>query len=108
LRVPVIITGLFFVPIVAYCQNGSDLIQKCEQQIQANLANSRAHYELGEIYLGQGDYVRAANEYHAALNGDLEPRLIEVLSHLGLAKVFERTGQNDRGRERERAGRSRG
>jgi TonB family protein len=107
LRVAVIIAALVFAPTVANCQNGSDLIQKYEQQIQANPANSRAHYELGEIYLDQGEYQRAANEYRAALNGDLEPKLIEVLSHLGLAKVFDRAGQADRAaNEREQAERA--
>jgi TonB family protein len=106
LRVPVIIAALVFAPAV-YCQNGSDLIQKYEQQIQANPANSRAHYELGEIYLEQGGYIKAASEYRAALNGDLEPKLIEVLSHLGLAKVFERSGQAERAaNEREQATRA--
>jgi tetratricopeptide (TPR) repeat protein len=96
----------FFAPAV-HCQDGSDLIQKYEQQIQANPANSRAHYELGEIYLEQGGYINAANEYHAALNGDFEPKLIEVLSHLGLAKAFERSRQAERvANEREQAARA--
>jgi TonB family protein len=102
-----LIAALGFAIAVSYGQNGSDLIQKYAQQIEANPRNSRAHYELGEIYLGQGNYQNAANEFRQALNGDLEPKLIEVLAHLGLAKVFERSGQADRAaNEREQAARA--
>ena len=102
-----LIAALGFAAAVSHGQDSSGSIQKYAQQIQANPLNSRAHYELGEIYLNQGDLQRAANEYRRALNGDLDPRLIEVLAHLGLAKVFEREGQADRAaNERDQAGRA--
>ena len=107
MRPPSPIAALVFTLAVAYCQNDADLIQKYQQQIQANRSNSRAHYELAEIYFQQHNYQTAANEYRMALNGDLEPRLIETLSHLGLAKIFDLSGQPDRAaNERAQAARS--
>jgi len=107
MRPPSPIAALVFTLAVAYCQNDADLIQKYQQEIQANRSNSRAHYELAEIYLHQSNYQTAANEYRMALNGDLEPRLIETLSHLGLAKIFDLSGQSDRAaNERRQAARS--
>jgi len=37
----------------------------------------------------------AANEYSAALNGNLQPKWIESRSHAGLGRVFELTGQHE-------------
>ncbi len=69
--------------------------------------NSLAHYRSAEAYLEQKNYMSAANEFRAALDGDLEPPWVESASHVQLAKIFEITGQHDRAvREYEQAGRS--
>jgi hypothetical protein len=35
-------------------------------------------------------------EYRRALDGDLDPKWIEVWSHLSLGMIFDMTGQRDR------------
>lgn len=107
MRAQFTIAALGFTIAVAYCQSDADLIQKYEQQLRENPRSSRAHYELGEVYFRQQNYQTAANEYRQALNGDLDPPLIETLAHLGLAHVFDQTGQPDRAtNERTQAARS--
>jgi len=107
MRPPSPIAALVFTLAVAYCQNDSDLIQKYQQAIQANPRDSSAHYQLAEIYFQQKNFQTAANEYRQALNGDLQPALVEILAHLGLAKVFDLSGQADRAEnERRQAARS--
>jgi len=40
--------------------------------------------------------IPAANEFREAANGDLQPKWIEVWSHINLGKIFDLTGQRDR------------
>jgi Tfp pilus assembly protein PilF len=58
--------------------------------------DSLAHYQLAEAFVLQKNYQSAANEFREALNGSLDPRWTEVWSHLGLAKVFDASGQHER------------
>jgi tetratricopeptide (TPR) repeat protein len=44
----------------------------------------------------QGNLQSAANEFREALDGDLQPRWIEVWAHLNLGKIFDASGQRDR------------
>jgi tetratricopeptide (TPR) repeat protein len=96
MRVPSCIAALFLSVTVAYGQAPSDLIQKYQGQLKDNPRDSLAHYLVAEVYLPQGDHQTAANEFRKSLNGDLQPRWVEVWSHLGLAKIFELSGQQDR------------
>src|SRR5690349_9941524 len=43
-----------------------------------------------------GQYEPAANAFHEALNGDMQPRWVEVWSHLNPGKIFDMTGQRER------------
>ena len=38
----------------------------------------------------------AANAFRSAIDGDLDPKWIEVWSHIYLGKIFDLTGQRDR------------
>jgi TonB family protein len=64
----------------------------CQDHPQSSLE----HYRLGEAYLQQKNYQSAANEFRAALNGDLDPPWIEAASHLQLGTIFDLSGQHDR------------
>ena len=55
-----------------------------------------AHYRVAEIFFLQHNYQSAANEFREALNGDLEPKWVEVWSHIYLGKIFDITGQRER------------
>ena len=70
--------------------------QTYQDQIRANPSDSLAHYLLGDLYLQGKNYRSATNEFREALNGNLEPKWIEVWSHLNLARIFELIGQHDR------------
>jgi TonB family protein len=64
--------------------------------LQINPSSSLAHYRIAEIYFQQKNYQAAANEFRAALNGDLQPDWVEALSHVSLGAIFNLTGQFDR------------
>ena len=58
--------------------------------------SSLALYRIGEIHLRLRNYNAASESFRAALNGDMQPKWIEVWSHLSLGKIFDLTGQRDR------------
>jgi TonB family protein len=76
--------------------NGSDALEQYRKILQASPANSLAHYRIAEVLVSQHNYQSAANEFREALNGDLQPKWVEVWSHVNLGKIFETTGQQDR------------
>ena len=96
MRAPLLIAALWTWMAAAYGQSDSSAIQHLQEQVEANPRSSLAHYQLAEAYLQQKNYMSATNEFRAALNGDLQPSWIEVASHLGLASIFDLTGQHDR------------
>jgi tetratricopeptide (TPR) repeat protein len=51
---------------------------------------------MGEIYFQQGNLQPAANQFRNVLAGDLDPKWIEVWSHLNLGKIFDASGQRER------------
>jgi TonB family protein len=59
-------------------------------------SSSLDHYRSGVVFFNQRNYQSAANEFREALNGDLQPKWIEVWSHVNLGKVFEGTRQYER------------
>ncbi len=89
--------ALFFcVAAISAGQNDTDLWAKYEKDLQSNPRASITHFRIGEIYFQQGNPQSAANEFREALNGDLQPKWIEVWSHLNLGKIFDASGQRDR------------
>ena len=73
-----------------------DAIKQYQQVLELNSNSSLAHYRLGEIHLKLRNYNAAMEEFRRGLDGDLEPKWIEVWSHLELGKIFDLTGQRDR------------
>ncbi len=59
-------------------------------------STSEAHFLSGEALFGQRSYMAAANEFREALNGDRNPKWIEVWTHIELGKIFDVTGQRER------------
>ncbi|HTS48752.1 MAG TPA: TonB family protein [Bryobacteraceae bacterium] len=95
MRAPLFIAALVTM-VAAYGQSDGGAIQKYRDQLSANPRDSLAHYQLAEIFFQQKNYQSAANEFRAALNGDLQPRWTEVWSHLRLVVIFDRSGQYER------------
>ncbi len=73
-----------------------EALKQYQRALEANRNSSLAHYRIAEIFFLQNNYQSAANEFRAALDGDLEPKWTEVWSHISLGKIFDITGQRDR------------
>jgi TonB family protein len=58
--------------------------------------SSIEHYRRGEMYLQEDNLQSGANEFRAALNGNLDPTWTEVWSHIQLARIFDVTGRHNR------------
>jgi aminopeptidase N len=74
----------------------SNALREYEKALEVNRNSSLAHYRIGELFFQQKNYQQAANEFRAAINGDLDPRWTEAWSHVNLGKIFDITGQRDR------------
>jgi tetratricopeptide (TPR) repeat protein len=74
----------------------ANALREYQKALEVNKGNSLAHYKIGELFFKQNNYQSAANEFRAAINGDLDPKWTEVWSHLSLGKIFDVTGQRDR------------
>jgi len=73
-----------------------EAVKQYQMVVGQNKNNSLAHYRLGQIYLRLHNYNAAAEEMRAALDGNLQPKWIEVWAHLTLGMIFDATGQRDR------------
>ncbi|MGO8787274.1 MAG: M1 family aminopeptidase [Terriglobia bacterium] len=73
-----------------------DAIKQYQEVLQLNSNSSLAHYRLGEIHLKLRNYNAAMEEFRRGLDGDLNPKWVEVWSHLSLGMIFDVTGQRDR------------
>jgi tetratricopeptide (TPR) repeat protein len=73
-----------------------EAIKQYQMVVNQNKNNSLAHFRLGQIYFRLHNYNAAAEEMRAALDGNLQPKWIEVWAHLTLGMIFDATGQRDR------------
>ncbi|MBZ5515197.1 MAG: tetratricopeptide repeat protein [Acidobacteriia bacterium] len=73
-----------------------EALKQYQKVLELNKNNSLAHFRIGEIHFKLRNYNAAAEEMRAALNGDLQPKWVEVWAHLTLGKIFDATGQRDR------------
>ena len=64
--------------------------------LELNKNYSLAHYRIGELLFKLRNYNAAMEAFRQALSGDLDPKWIEVWSHLEIGKIFDVTGQRDR------------
>ncbi|HEX7158627.1 MAG TPA: M1 family aminopeptidase [Edaphobacter sp.] len=67
-----------------------------QKALDANRRSSLAEYRIGEVFYMQRNYQSSANSFRDALNGDLDPKWVEVWSHIKLGCIFDLTGQRDR------------
>ncbi len=71
-------------------------LKEFQKALESNRNSSLAHYRIADVFWLQRNYQAAANAYREALNGDGEPRWVEVWSHIMLGKIFDTTGQRER------------
>ena len=77
-------------------QSDTDLWAKYRQDLSTNRASSVTQFRIGELYFQQRDFLSAANTFREALAGDLQPKWVEVWSHINLGKILDITDQRDR------------
>ncbi len=73
-----------------------EALRQYQNVLELHKNSSLAMYRIGEIHLKLRNYNAASESFRAALNGDMQPKWIEVWSHLSLGKVFDLTGQRAR------------
>jgi tetratricopeptide (TPR) repeat protein len=73
-----------------------EAIQAYRKALELDKHSSLTHFRIGEAFFAQRNYNSAANAFREALNGDLNPKWMEVFSHLYLGKVYDALGQRER------------
>ena len=73
-----------------------EAIQEYQRALDLAPNNSLADFRMGEAMFYQKNYQAAANSFRASLGGDLDPKWVEVWSHVYLGKIFDLLGQRDR------------
>ncbi len=74
----------------------ANALREYQKALEVNRSSSLAHYRIGDLFFKQNNFQSAANEFRAAINGDLDPKWTEVWAHVNLGKIFDVTGQRDR------------
>ncbi len=73
-----------------------EAIKQYQAVLDLNKNSSLAHYRIGETFFKLHNYNAAMAAFRDALSGDLQPKWVEVWSHLSIGKIFDLTGQRDR------------
>ena len=74
----------------------TEALQQYQKALETARNSSLAHYRIAEVYFLQNNFQSAANEFRESLNGDLEPKWIEVWAHIKLGNIFDITSQRER------------
>jgi aminopeptidase N len=73
-----------------------EAVKQYQAVLELNKNSSLAHYRIGEIFFKLRNYTASMEEFRRALDGDLDPKWVEVWTHLKLGEIFDVTGQRDR------------
>jgi len=73
-----------------------EAVKQYQAVLELNKNSSLAHYRIGEIFFKLRNYTASMEEFRRALDGDMDPKWVEVWSHLMLGEIFDVTGQRDR------------
>lgn len=74
----------------------AEALKEFQRALDTQRNSSLAHYRVAEVFFLQHNYQSAANEFREASTGDLQPKWVEVWSHIYLGKIFDITGQRER------------
>jgi tetratricopeptide (TPR) repeat protein len=74
----------------------NEALKEYQKALEVNRNTSLAHYRIAEVFFLQNNYQAAANEFREALNGNLDPKWVEVWAHINLGKIFDVTSQRER------------
>lgn len=73
-----------------------DAIRAYESALKLSPNRSIAHFRLAETFYDQFNLQSAANSFRDALNGDRDPKWIEVWCYMYLGKIYDILGQRQR------------
>jgi tetratricopeptide (TPR) repeat protein len=73
----------------------SDALKEYQRALDTQKNSSMAHYRVAEVFFLQHNWQSARTSF-AKLNGDLDPKWVEVWAHIYLGKIFDITGQRER------------
>ena len=73
-----------------------EAIQEYQRALDVQPTNSLAHFRMAEAMFYQKNYNSAANEFRAAIGGDLDPKWVEVWAHIYMGKIYDTLGQRER------------
>jgi hypothetical protein len=76
--------------------NFVEAVKAYENAIKLNPRSSLAHFRLAEVFWEQFNLQSAANSFRDALNGDKNPKWVEVWCYIYLGKVYDILGQRQR------------
>lgn len=71
-------------------------IQEYQRALDVQKNSSLAHFRMAEASFYQKNYQAAAGAFREALDGDLEPKWVEVWCRIYLGKIFDLSGQRER------------
>ncbi|HUJ32737.1 MAG TPA: M1 family aminopeptidase [Candidatus Acidoferrum sp.] len=82
----------------AFAEQGRyyEAIQEYQRALDLAPNNSLADFRMGEAMFYQKNYQAAANAFRAALGGDLDPKWVDVWSHIYIGKIYDLLGQRER------------
>jgi aminopeptidase N len=73
-----------------------EAIQAFDNALKINPHRSLVHFHLAEVFFEQSNNQAAINSFRDALNGDLNPKWIEVWCHIYMGKIYDILGQRQR------------
>jgi len=76
--------------------NFVEAIKAYDNALKLNPRKSLAHFRLAEVFWEQFNLQAAANSFRDALNGDKDPKWIEVWAYIYLGKIYDILGQRQR------------
>ncbi len=82
----------------SYAEQGKyyEAIQEYQSALERQKNSSLAHFRMAEAFFYQKNYQAAAQAFRDAIDGDREPKWIEVWGHIYIGKIFDITGQRER------------
>jgi hypothetical protein len=73
-----------------------EAVQQYQGALELMKNSSLAHFRMAEAFFFQKNLQASANAFRDAIDGDRDPKWIEVWSHIYLGKIFDITGQRER------------
>jgi aminopeptidase N len=74
----------------------AEALKEYQRALDTQKNSSMAHYRVAQVFFLQHNYQSAANEFREVLNGDMQPKWVEVWAHIYLGKIFDISGQRER------------